>query len=143
MRYTSGRKQEKQMPKYVERSNADSGFDSNDTFQEPFRFPFRSIIHGIAYDGNGVIIYGFFPRLIASHPNGKPSEWGFGCTVVTTEFRRVFRATPAARVKFITTMLIIQRHATYLSEELQKGLLFMKAHGACDKLWEEGRLGCH
>ena len=39
--------------------------------------------------------------------------------------------------------IIIQRHATYLSEELQKGLLFMKVHGACDKLWEEGRLGCH
>lgn len=141
MQCTNGSKRDEAMPRYVECSNADIGFDTNDTFQAPFRFPFYSIIHGIAYDGNGVIIYAYFPRLIALK-NGRPSKWGFGCAVVSTDFTEIFHVQPADRLRFITAMLIIQHHATYLSKELQR-LRLSNAYAHCDRLWKVGRLGCH
>jgi hypothetical protein len=108
-----------------------------------FVLPAHSFLHGIAYDASGVIIYNFFPRLLGTDKTGTPNQWGFGCAVETTKYKEVFKNTSkGGRMRLMTAMLMIQRHATTLSEKL-RDVMLPKEFKRCAQLWEERKLGCN
>ncbi|KAF8576730.1 hypothetical protein K439DRAFT_1640271 [Ramaria rubella] len=106
----------------------------------PFKLPEYALIHGIAYDAHGILIYGFFPQVLQFSDDGTPLKWGFGCVPVDTSFTSVFRRRkPAIRMELVKVLLAIQRRATHLAE-IFSTLKLHKEFSNCDELWRNESL---
>ena len=108
--------------------------------QHPFRLPDHAFIYGIAYDAFGFVVYSFFPRVTRVDARGLPTEWGYGCATADAEYVQVFKAQDSEeRLRAIRALLVVQRHATKLSEELSN-VQIPEELVACHDLWDKRKL---
>ncbi|KAF8590685.1 hypothetical protein K439DRAFT_43173 [Ramaria rubella] len=106
-----------------------------------FKLGEHALIHRIAYTESGILIYGFFPRVLKFSEDGTPVKWGFGCVNVGRSFDSVFeRRTREIRMELIKTLLTVQRHATRLAEAF-RNLKLHDEFSICDEIWRNGKLG--
>jgi len=105
--------------------------------QLPFRLPDHAFIYGISYNAFGFIVYSFFPRALRVDARGLPVEWGYGCATADSAYLGVFESQNSdSRLRAIRALLVVQRHAIRLSEEL-RNVPIPKELLACHDLWDK------